>query len=56
MFSPASRRFATHVLPQCLTSCNYRLPEAPFIVKARFVSKLAEEKIKAAGGVVELVG
>ncbi|ODV89803.1 hypothetical protein CANCADRAFT_32942 [Tortispora caseinolytica NRRL Y-17796] len=32
-----------------------RLPEVPVIVKARFVSKLAEEKIKAAGGVVELV-
>ncbi|KAK9448006.1 60S ribosomal protein uL15 [Limtongia smithiae] len=32
-----------------------RLPETPVIVKARFVSKLAEEKIKAAGGVVELV-
>ncbi|RPB29500.1 hypothetical protein L211DRAFT_854808 [Terfezia boudieri ATCC MYA-4762] len=33
-----------------------RLPEVPIIVKARYVSKLAEEKIKAAGGVVELVG
>lgn len=32
-----------------------RLPELPCIVKARFVSKLAEEKIKAAGGVVKLV-
>jgi large subunit ribosomal protein L27Ae len=32
-----------------------RLPEIPMIVKARFVSKLAEEKIVAAGGVVELV-
>ncbi|OAV98362.1 60S ribosomal protein L28, variant [Puccinia triticina 1-1 BBBD Race 1] len=29
-----------------------RLPSTPFIVKARFVSKRAEEKIKAAGGVV----
>ncbi|KAK4688654.1 large subunit ribosomal protein L27Ae, partial [Tremellales sp. Uapishka_1] len=27
----------------------------PFIVKARFVSKTAEEKIKAAGGVIKLV-
>ncbi|GMF07111.1 unnamed protein product [[Candida] boidinii] len=32
-----------------------RLPEVPVIVKARYVSKLAEEKIRAAGGVVELV-
>merc|ERR1712233_1476 len=32
-----------------------RLPQVPVIVKARFVSKLAEEKIIAAGGVVELV-
>ncbi|KAK9379403.1 60S ribosomal protein uL15 [Kockiozyma suomiensis] len=32
-----------------------RLPSTPVIVKARYVSKLAEEKIKAAGGVVELV-
>lgn len=31
------------------------LPKVPVIVRARFVSKLAEEKIKAAGGVVELV-
>lgn len=27
----------------------------PFIVKARFVSKAAEEKIKAAGGAIKLV-
>jgi large subunit ribosomal protein L27Ae len=27
----------------------------PFIVKARFVSKLAEQKIKEAGGVVKIV-
>ncbi|KAI5790745.1 ribosomal protein L18e/L15P [Peziza echinospora] len=33
-----------------------RLPEVPFIVKAREVSQLAEEKIKAAGGIIELVG
>lgn len=34
---------------------SLRLPKLPFIVKARFVSKKAEEKIKAAGGVVKLV-
>ncbi|ODV96154.1 hypothetical protein PACTADRAFT_49554 [Pachysolen tannophilus NRRL Y-2460] len=32
-----------------------RLPEVPVIVKARYVSKLAEERIRAVGGVVELV-
>ncbi|GMF04205.1 unnamed protein product [Ambrosiozyma monospora] len=32
-----------------------RLPQVPVIVKARYVSKLAEEKIRAAGGVVELI-
>lgn len=32
-----------------------RLPSVPVIVKARFVSELAEKKIRAAGGVVELV-
>ncbi len=32
-----------------------RLPETPIIVKARFVSKLAEEKIKGAGGAIILV-
>lgn len=32
-----------------------RIPNVPVIVKARFVSKLAEEKIKAVGGVVELI-
>ncbi|KAK4046090.1 hypothetical protein ACM66B_003883 [Microbotryomycetes sp. NB124-2] len=31
-----------------------RLPEFPIIVKARFVSRRAEEKIKAAGGAVVL--
>ncbi|KAG9045368.1 60S ribosomal protein L28 [Tulasnella sp. UAMH 9824] len=31
------------------------LPKVPFIVKARFVSERAEEKIKEAGGVVKLV-
>jgi large subunit ribosomal protein L27Ae len=42
-----------------LTSLGYnkllgkgRLPDAPIIVQARFVSRRAEEKIKAAGGVV----
>ncbi|GJE85224.1 60S ribosomal protein L27a [Phanerochaete sordida] len=34
---------------------NGQLPKLPFIVKARFVSKKAEEKIKEAGGVVKLV-
>jgi len=33
-----------------------RIPDIPIIVKARWVSRHAEEKIKAAGGVVELVG
>jgi large subunit ribosomal protein L27Ae len=32
-----------------------KLPQIPMIVKARFVSQLAEEKIVAAGGKVELV-
>jgi len=32
-----------------------RLPEIPFVVRARWVSKLAEKKITEAGGVVELV-
>lgn len=32
-----------------------KIPQVPVIVKARLVSKLAEEKIRAAGGVVELV-
>lgn len=32
-----------------------RIPNVPVIVKARYVSKLAEEKIRAAGGVVELI-
>jgi len=31
-----------------------RLPDFPLIVKARFVSKGAEEKIRAAGGAVVL--
>jgi len=33
-----------------------RLPEVPIIVKTRYVSALAEKKIKGAGGIVELVG
>lgn len=32
-----------------------RLPEIPIVVRARWVSKEAERKIKEAGGVVELV-
>ncbi|GAW03544.1 60S ribosomal protein L27a [Lentinula edodes] len=34
---------------------NGELPKLPFIVKARFVSSIAERKIKEAGGVVTLV-
>lgn len=33
---------------------NGKLPELPIVVKARFVSKKAEAKIKAAGGAVIL--
>lgn len=32
-----------------------RIPDIPMVVKARYVSKEAERKIKEAGGVVELV-
>ncbi|KOS43783.1 hypothetical protein ACN38_g5321 [Penicillium nordicum] len=32
-----------------------RLPQIPVVIRARYVSRDAEEKIKAAGGVVELV-
>jgi large subunit ribosomal protein L27Ae len=32
-----------------------RIPEIPLVVRARWVSKLAEKKINQAGGVVELV-
>lgn len=32
-----------------------RIPEIPLVVRARWVSKLAEKKITEAGGVVELV-
>ena len=31
------------------------LPEQPFVVRAKFVSKLAEKKIKAVGGAVQLI-
>ena len=31
------------------------LPEQPVVVKAKFISKLAEKKIKEAGGAVQLV-
>jgi large subunit ribosomal protein L27Ae len=34
---------------------NGRLPSIPMIVKARFVSRRAEEKIVVAGGKVELI-
>jgi len=32
-----------------------RIPEIPLVVRARFVSKEAERKIKEAGGIIELV-
>jgi ribosomal protein L15 len=32
-----------------------RLPNVPIVVKARYVSREAERKIKEAGGVIELV-
>lgn len=32
-----------------------RLPNVPIVVRARYVSALAEKKIKEAGGVVQLV-
>ena len=32
-----------------------QLPELPVVVRAKFVSKLAEKKIKAVGGAVQLV-
>jgi large subunit ribosomal protein L27Ae len=34
---------------------NGQLPKLPFIVKARFVSKIAEKKIKEVGGAVSLI-
>jgi large subunit ribosomal protein L27Ae len=32
-----------------------RLPQVPIVIKARYVSALAEKKIKEAGGVIQLV-
>jgi ribosomal protein L15 len=32
-----------------------RLPNVPMVVRARYVSKEAERKVKEAGGVVQLV-
>jgi large subunit ribosomal protein L27Ae len=32
-----------------------RLPQVPIVVKARYISALAEKKIKEAGGVIQLV-
>ena len=32
-----------------------QLPQQPIVVKAKFISKLAEKKIKEVGGAVELV-
>lgn len=32
-----------------------RIPKVPMVVRARWVSRLAEKKIQEAGGVVELV-
>ena len=32
-----------------------RVPPVPIVVRARFVSRLAESKVKEAGGVIELV-
>jgi len=32
-----------------------RLPNVPMVVRARYVSKEAERKVKEAGGVIELV-
>jgi hypothetical protein len=32
-----------------------QLPPQPIVVKAKFISKLAENKIKAVGGAVQLV-
>ena len=32
-----------------------RLPNMPIVIRARYVSKEAERKVKEAGGVVELV-
>lgn len=32
-----------------------QLPKVPIVVRARYVSKLAESKITKAGGVIELI-
>jgi large subunit ribosomal protein L27Ae len=52
-------------LVRCSLSTSYRVEltnklgkgrlDRPFIVKTRFVSRLAEQKIKEAGGVIKLV-
>jgi len=34
---------------------NGKLPKLPFILKTRYVSSIAEKKIKEAGGVVKLI-
>ena len=40
---------------RALVALGYQLPEQPVVVRAKFVSKLAEKKIKAVGGAVQLV-
>ena len=47
----SKKLIAPVVLPLPIAS----LPEQPIVVKAKFVSKLAESKIKAVGGAVQLV-
>ena len=32
-----------------------RLPPVPIVVRARYISELAEKKIKEAGGIIQLV-
>ena len=32
-----------------------QLPQQPVVVRAKFVSKLAEQKVRAVGGAVQLV-
>ena len=44
---------ATHCCPQVLGKGE--LPNQPVVVRAKFVSKLAETRIKAVGGAVQLV-
>ena len=43
----------THCCPQVLGKGE--LPNQPVVVRAKFVSKLAESRIKAVGGAVQLV-